>query len=285
MPVSDNIKYRQLKVREGEYVPDIGMEYPEDDALARLVPSPIVKDTVFDENYPFCDRSFKGRIQRVLVNVFVNRLLVSPLNRLRFGLKVQGREVLRRYRKELSSGGISVSNHCYRWDGVAIGQALRRWTWIPMLADHINGPNSFILRGFGGIPLARPTVSAQRKFNEAFDDLHARGEWIHIFPEARSWFFYKPVRPFMKGAFTMAYRWNAPIVPMNISFRKRTGIYRLFDKKCIPLITVRIGEPIFPDASAPRKAEVERLQVAAHKAVCDLAGIEYNTWPASSNEN
>lgn len=89
----------------------------------------------------------------------------------------------------------------------------------------------------------------------------------------------------MKGAFTMAYKWNAPILPISLSYRPRTGLYRLFDKKCMPLITVRIGEPIFPDPTAPRKAEVERLMQASHEAVCRLGGIEHNPWPYKWNEN
>lgn len=285
MSITNNKRYRELKVREGEYVPDIGMDYPEDDPLVRLVPTKIVKHQVFDENYPFVDRSFKGRIHRIFANIFINRGIVAFLNRVLFGIRFEGRDVLRRYRKELKDGAISVSNHCYPYDGVAVSCALRRWVWTPMLPDHINGPSRFVLRGFGGIPLAEPTLSAQKKFNDTFDDLHRRKQWILIFPEARSWFFYKPVRPFMKGAFSMAYKWNCPIVPVNISFRPRTGIYKLFQKANVPLLTVRIGEPIFPNPEAPRKVEVDRLQEAAHSAVCSLAGIEHNPWPYKWNEN
>ena len=277
--MKENPRYVNLEVRPGEYVPETGIDYPADDNMARLVPAPVVKQLSFDESYPYLDDSFSFKFQHFLAYA----LVFGPffiVNSLRYGLRFEGREVLRKYRKELKGGAVSVSNHCYRWDGMAIAEALRRHIWIPMLHDHFQGPDRWYLRYFGGIPLSDGSLSATRAFNNAFDEHHRRGEWVHVFPEARNWHFYKPVRPFQKGAFTMAYRWGVPVVPISISYRKRKGICRLFDKAEIPLITVRIGEPIFPDTGAPRKAEVDRLLRATHAAVCELGGITSNTWDA-----
>ena len=120
-----------------------------------------------------------------------------------------------------------------------------------------------------------------KAFNAAFDEFHRRGYWFHIFPEAKRWDWYKPLRPFQKGAFTMSYKYNMPILPCAIVYRPRTGIYRWFGPKDEPLTCVVYGEPIFPDTTAPRAAETERLLNVTHQTICQLAGIEHNTWPSS----
>lgn len=272
-----------LILRQGEYLPRTGMNYPTDDPYARLVPAPQVRKLVFDETYPFLDDSFGFKFQRFIAYF----LVFGPyqlINFLRYGLRFEGRNILRKYRKELKNGAVSVSNHCYRWDGMAVSEALHRRVWIPMLSDHFNGPDMWSLKYFGGIPLPDGSFGAQKAFNNAFDTHNSRKEWIHVFPEARNWNFYKPLRPFRKGAFTMAYKYNVPIVPIGLTYRPRTGIHRLFDKKEIPLITVKIGEPIFPDKSAARSKEVGRLLHESFEAVLKLNGIERNPWPETWTE-
>ncbi len=275
--------YGKLKLKEGEYLPDTGAEYPEDNPFASLVPSVQLREVKFDDSYPYLDRSLSFRLQNMLAYflVFIPYYLI---NRLVYGVRFEGRGILRKYRKEFSKGIVSVANHCYRWDGMAIAEALRHRLWIPMLKTHFTGKDAWYLRYFGGIPVPED-FGGLRKFNEAFDTLNSEGGWIHVFAESRNWHFYKPLRPFKKGAFTMAYKYNAPILPIAIAYRERKGFYTLTGKKELPLITVRIGEPIFPDKSRPRKEEVSNLLVKTHSAICELAGIIENPWPAEFNED
>lgn len=285
MSLFDNIRYKELVTAPGIYIPDVGIDYPEDDPYKRLVDAPITKNLKFDETYPFLETDFISKFTRAFLYLKVFTLY-KLIHRLRYGLKFEGRENLRKHKKDFKNGIVSVSNHCYRWDGMAISEALGHTLWIPMLGDHLAGPSRTKLRNFGGIPLPEDgSFAATKKFNEAFDYHAAHKGWIHVFPEARSWFFYKPLRPWKTGAFTMAYRYDFPVLPINLSFRPRTGIFKLFDKPEIPLVTVRIGEPIFPDKNQPRRPEVERLMNEAFEAVCKLGGIEKNSWPVTWNEN
>jgi len=284
MSIKDNIQYQQMKVTPDTYVPDFGMEYPTDDPYARLVPAPITRPITIDENYPYLDDSLSYKIQRWMVYTFLAFGPLFLVNKLLYGVRFEGRDILKKYKKEFKDGIMIVSNHCYKLDGMSISEALRHRLWIPMLKDHFLGPNWWMLTYFGGIPVPED-IASLRKFNEAFDELHRRKKWILIFPEARSWFFYKPLKPFKKGAFTMAYKYKCPILPMNLSYRPRTGIHKLFCNPQTPLITVKIGEPIFPDTTKPRKEEVENLCIKSHKAICDMAGIIENPWPATWNEN
>ena len=152
-----------------------------------------------------------------------------------------------------------------------------------MFAPNFRTKDQFYLRIVGGIPIpaAEAGLSAMKAFNAAFDAYDKEGYWFHIFPEAKRWDWYKPLRPFQKGAFTMAYKYNKPIIPFAITYRERTGLWRLFGPKDEPLTQVVIGAPIYPDATKPRAVETERLLKETHATICRLAGIEHNTWPSS----
>lgn len=153
---------------------------------------------------------------------------------------------------------------------------------IPMFAPNFRTKDQFYLCIIGGIPIpaAEAGMSAMKAFNSAFDEFHRRGYWFHIFPEAKRWDWYKPLRPFQKGAFTMAYKYNKPIIPFAVSYRERTGIWRWLGAKDEPCTQVIMGAPIFPDTTKPRAVETERLLNETHQTICRLAGIEHNSWPS-----
>lgn len=278
-----NIRYQQLQVTPGTYVPNVGIDYPEQNPVERLHRPIYDRNVVVDEHYPFVDDSFRYRLHRWFNYTFTMYTAVNIFMRIKFGLRYEGREFLKKYKKELQAGAITLGNHVYPLDAptIIMGVHGNRHTMIPMFAPNFSTKDNYFLTAVGGIPIPEPEagLSALKKFNEAFDEFHRRGYWFHIFPEAARWDFYKPLRPFKKGAFTMAYKYGMPLIPCVITYRERTGIYRLFGKKELPLWTVRYGEPIIPNLSAPRKVEVERLRETAHRTMQELAGITSNPWP------
>ena len=76
----------------------------------------------------------------------------------------------------------------------------------------------------------------------------------------------------------MAYKYGMPIIPCVITYRERTGIYKLFGKPSQPLLTVTIGEPVFPDKTNSRKDEVDRMRTEARQRMEKMAGITHNPW-------
>lgn len=276
----DNQKYREMELVAGEYVPDIDVEYPTDDSSRKIaeVRYDGRESAPIDENYPYLDRSWRFKI-----NYWINRILciifVIPMNRLRYGLKIKGKENLKPYKKLLKDGAMTVCNHVYRWDMLCVMDAMGcHKTWFPVYGEHLKGKDAWFIRYVGGIPVPE-TVAGMRPFNEAFDRLHEEKQWLHVFPEASSWRFYKPVRSFKKGAFTMAYKYNIPLIPCVISYRERTGFYRLFSKD-EPLVTLNVGTPIIPDTTKARKEEIDRLLQESHAQMVKMAGITRNPWPA-----
>ena len=291
-----NKRYEQLRVTPDTYVPPVTTDFPEDDPYVGLYKP--VYDRSFpevDATYPYVDDSWRNRLRVWLGYNCVLRLLGWIL-RIRYGLRwrMAGEQQwhrsscpIRRRLKQynLDNGAITIANHCYRHDCASVFTALHQHhhTRIPMFAPNFRTKDQFYLRIIGGIPIPAPEagLSAMKAFNAAFDEFHRRGYWLHIFPEAKRWDWYKPVRPFQKGAFTMAYKYNMPLLPCAVSFRPRTGIYRWLGPKDEPLTQVVIGEPIYPDTTQPRAAETERLLRVTHEKLCQLAGIEHNTWPSS----
>lgn len=279
-----NKRYIDLEVTEGTYVPPVTVDYPEDDPYVGMYKPVYDRDfPVVDADYPYVDDSWQNRL-RIWYGYRVMLRLLKLILRIKYGLRWTGKENLRKYRKQLAGGAITISNHCYRHDCASVLSAIgASWhTRIPMFAPNFRTKDQFYLRIVGGIPIPAPEegLSAMKAFNAAFDEFHRRGYWFHIFPEAKRWDWYKPLRPFQKGAFTMSYKYNMPILPCAVVYRPRTGIYRLLGPKDEPLTQVNIGEPIFPDTTQPRAAETERLLKQTHETICLLAGIEHNTWPS-----
>lgn len=277
-----NIRYDELQVEPGTYVPQIGKTYPQDDPVTRLVHTPHDREVIIDENYPYIDDSLKMRFWHRFGYAMILNFCLRIMLRVKMGLRVRGRHYLREYKKELKGGAITIANHMFRLDCpcVLIAVGAKHTTKIPMFAPNFSTKDNFFMRIVGGIPIP-DSMAALKCFNAAFDEYHRRGSWFHIFPEASRWDFYKPLRPFQKGAFTMSYKYQMPILPCVINYRERTGIFRLFAPKDIPLLTVEIGEPIFPRKDAPRKDEVERMRTAAHVQMEKMAHITHNTWPVA----
>jgi len=291
-----NKRYIDLKVTEGTYVPPVTIDYPEEDPYEGLYKPVYDRDfPAVDANYSYVDDRLSRRLL-IWCGCHVVLRLLGLILRLKYGLrwKMEGdkkwsrcswtlRRRLRKY--DLSHGAITIANHCYRHDCASVLSSIHasHHLRIPMFAPNFRTKDQVFLCMVGGIPIPAPEagLSAMKAFNAAFDEFDRRGYWFHIFPEAKRWDWYKPLRPFQKGAFTMAYKYNKPIIPFAVTYRERTGIWRLLGPKDEPLTQVIMGAPIFPDTTQPRAVETERLLNETHATICRLAGIEHNTWPSS----
>ena len=270
------------------YKPELGIVYPEkpDEHMVELK---ITHEVIVDENYPFLDKSGRFRFMRGLMHLGIFTL-VFTLSPLRYGLRIEGRQILRKHRKLLKNGAMTVSNHIHRWDFLFVLQALRyRLMYFPAWKENLSGPDESFIRLAGGIPVPEG-IHAIRYFNQAFDEIHARKKWIHVFPESSRFDYFWPIRPFKKGVFTLAHRYNLPVIPIAFSYRKPHFPFTLVNflrslKKTqkLPMITLRIGEPILLDENLPRKEAVQKLRKECHEAIVTLAGISDNPYPAEGD--
>lgn len=274
----ENKKYQEMTVKEGVFIPNVEDTFSEEDPFVHKVTGEIIHNEVFDENYPYLENTLKWKLNHLwcLIRAHLICFWVNPLI---FGLRIKGKENLKKHKEELKDGAITVCNHAYGWDFLSVWQASGKFRmWYPAWAENFQTSVRDQMRGTGGIPVPK-SMSAMKKFNEAFDTLHERKAWIHVFPEECRWDNYKPLRPFRKGAFIFAYKYKTPIIPMVISYRERTGLYKYFAKNK-PLYTITIGEPMYPNMELPRKESVDEMRDRVHAKMVEMAGIINNPWPS-----
>ena len=242
---------------------------------------------VFDTEYPYIDRSRSFRFKQSLIRLLLNTV-VFPLARIRLGLKIEGRENIKKHRDVLKNGVVSIANHVHMWDYIAVMRAIRPFrsnllSWAP----NINGENGTLIRMVGGIPIPDSNIAATKTYLKAVRDLLQNEHgWLHIYPEGSMWEYYAPIRPFKRGAAHIACDSNKPILPLGFSYREPEWIRKKIFRQ-IATFTVHIGEPIFPNGELGAKDRERDLTERCHDAVCRLAGIDpkENLYPAVFNNS
>jgi 1-acyl-sn-glycerol-3-phosphate acyltransferase len=229
---------------------------------------------VFDASYPYIDKSKWFRFRQNVVRLLLNTI-VFPMTGIRLGLKIEGRENIKKYRDVLDNGVISVSNHVHMWDYLAVMKAVRPHRTNLLVWDrNVNGENGTLIRLVGGIPIPEDNVASQKAFLKSLGSLLKEDHgWIHIYAEGSMWEYYQPVRPFKRGASLIAVSNGKPVMPLGFSYREPGWIRRHIFRQ-IALFTLHIGEPLYPDMSLRPKEREKDLTVRTHRAVCSLAGID-----------
>ena len=261
------------------YKEDLGYKYP-DRSDEHMITVKHIRDTHFDENYPYYDKSKWFKFKRVILWICLN-LFVFLVCTIRYGLKIHGRENIKKNKKLLKNGAITICNHVLMWDYICVMKAIRpHLQYHPGWKTNFEGPNGPLIRWVGGIPIPTDNIRAMIKFKHAIDDVLEDGKWLHFFPEGSMWFYYPDIRPLKKAVFKYAVRHDKPVIPMSISFRPAKGIRRLFSKK--PCADLHIGEPMLPDKNLKINDAIDRLHRDAYHIMQFMNGINpgdptYNT--------
>lgn len=253
------------------YVPHSNISYPEYTDQHYLK---VLKDdgTVFDKDYPYIDNSKSFKFKRFWVRVLLY-LIVFPLSYIRFGLKIRGRRYLRKNKKILKQGALSICNHVHMWDYIMIMNAIKPVRpYLLSWKKNVSGESGPLVRLVGGIPIPENDPQATVVYLNTIRDLLSNGGWLHIYPEGSMWEYYRLIRPFKKGVAHLARMTNKPIVPFGISYRRPNWFRRVFlrQKACYNLCC---GEPIFINENlSPQEQEVDLLK-RCHEAVNNLVGL------------
>jgi len=88
----------------------------------------------------------------------------------------------------------------------------------------------------------------------------------------------------------MAHRYKLPVLPLGFSYRKprfpftvSNLVRSLLGYQKVPMVTVRIGEPLLFDETLPRKEAVQKMRKDCHNAIIRLAGVKDNPFPAEGD--
>ncbi len=239
----------------------------------------------FDKDYPYVDKSSGFNFRRALVFFLLN-VIVFPVAAIRLGLKTNGKKNLKKHKETLKKGVISCSNHIHFWDYICIMRAIRpKKPYVLAWDKNINGETGTLMRLVGGIPIPKNDIHASHAFGDCVGGM-LDGGWLHVYAEGSMWEFYRPIRPFKNGAAYLACKFGKPILPIAFSYRE-PGFIRKKIFRQTALLTVNIGEPLFPDETLRHIDRVTDLQRRSHEAVCALAGFGpgENIYPPVYNDS
>ena len=264
------------------YKEDLGYVYP-DKSDEHMITVKHIRDTHFDVNYNYYDKTFFNKIKRGVLRVALY-LVGFPVVTIRHGLKIYGRENLKKHKELLKDGAITICNHVLMWDYLCIMKAIRpRLQYFPGWKTNFEGPNGPLIRWVGGIPVPTHDMRAMVKFKKAIDEVLDDGKWLHFFPEGSMWFYYPDIRPLKPAVFKFAVEHNKPIIPITISFRKRKGLWKLFGKN--PLADLHVGEPLLVDTTLDKKEAIDKLHKEAYHIMQVMNGINPGDPTYNTNQN
>lgn len=224
-----------------------------------------------DKDYEFMPRGFWFRVKRFFVAVLLN-LIVFPVMHLTHGLRIYGRKNLRRHKKELKNGAITISNHVFMWDYLCVQKAIRpHISYFPAWKPNFESGFQPWMRLIGGMPIPEGDIHAMISFKRDMDRVVESGKWLHVFPEGSLWYFYPDIRPLKPAVFQYAVKYGKPLIPIAMSFRPRKGFRKIFGKG--PFVDLHIAEPMYADPTLPPREAVEELRARAYKKMQEMNGI------------
>ncbi len=196
-------------------------------------------------------------------------LVLLPLFKWGFGsyfhLKIRNRDRMKQIRGQ---GCILISNHVHPLDCTFIGAAAS-----PRQIIYTSQEETFYIRGLRSllrfcncVPILKDSAGLCM-FSEEMEKQLKNGKTVTMYPEGTIDVCCDHLRTFRLGAFMIASKAGVPIVPMIITPRKPTGIWKLLRKDSY-CVTIEVGEPILPPAELEhsrekalwmRKTAIERM--------------------------
>ena len=135
------------------YRHNIDYQYP-DQCDEHMITVKHLRDIYIDKDYPYLQKSFWFKCQRVFLWI-VLRVLMFWLICITHGLRIYGRENLKKHKELLKDGAITISNHVFMWDFICVMKAIRpRLMFFPAWKNNLEGPNGPLIRMAGGIPIS-----------------------------------------------------------------------------------------------------------------------------------
>ena len=171
----------------------------------------------------------------------------------------------------VKGGKIVTCNHFSISDNYAVWVALRDHMGGKMLykvireGNYTNPPKPFglFMRHCNTLPLSSQK-STMVKFMSAFSELLDRGETILIYPEQGMWHGYKKPRPMQDGAFSLAVRNRAPVIPIFITMQDSDTLDA--DGFFVQEYTLHILPAIYPDKALSQAEAKKKMKDENYKA-------------------
>lgn len=200
----------------------------------------------------YLNKKFSSKIKREIAYGSAERFLKKLIKQKQLVINdIKGIE----YLKDLKTGGILTCNHFNPFDCFAAEEVFRRARKtrkrrlykIIREGNYTNFPGlyGFFFKNCDTLPLAS-NKSVMKEFMKATEVILKRGDLILVYPEQSMWLNYKKPKPMQNGAFRIAVKNNVPVVPMFITFNKKS-------ENSVDEYTIHINEPIYPKCDLSQK--------------------------------
>ena len=216
------------------------------------------------ENIDYLRNKMTSKLKRIFANEVGERFLDNLLRNNKLIIKnINGLENL----NKVKTGAIITCNHFNPFDCFTVEKVFRmcenekdkRLYKVIREGNYTNFPGlyGFFFRNCDTLPLSS-NKRTMVNFIKAVDTILQGGDYILIYPEQSMWWNYKKPKPLKDGAFKLAARNNAPVVPIFITMEDSNIIGE--DGFNIQEYTINIGEPIYPDKNLNEKENTEIMK-------------------------
>ena len=252
------------------YRHNLNFTYPER-SDAHMLTLKATREINLDSDYEYLPHGFLFGVKRAAVAALLHTI-VFPVMHLTHGLRIYGKENLRKHKKELKNGAITISNHVFMWDYLCVLKAIRpHISYFPAWKTNFESGFQPLMRIIGGIPIPEGDIHAMHKFKRSLDEVVESGKWLHVFPEGSLWYFYPDIRPLKPAVFQYAVKYQKPLIPISMSFRPRRGFRKIFGKG--PFVDLHIAEPMYADPTLPPREAAFELRARAYHVMQVMNGI------------
>lgn len=221
------------------------------------------------ENIDYLKKKMTSKIKRVFANEVGERFLDSLLKNNKLIIKeIKGMDNL----KNVTTGAIVTCNHFNPFDSFSIEKVFRlsgkiedkRLYKVIREGNYTNFPGfyGFLFRNCDTLPLSS-NKRTMVEFMKSVKVILERGDFILIYPEQSMWWNYRKPKPLKSGAFKMATRSNAPIIPIFITMEDSDIIGD--DGFPVQEYTINIEKPIYPDENLSEKENTESMKEKNYK--------------------
>jgi 1-acyl-sn-glycerol-3-phosphate acyltransferase len=186
-------------------------------------------------------------------------------SKIKFGVKVVGKKKLKRAHIK---GYFIYGNHTQEADGflnqVFVSNPRRTYVVCSQDVVCIKGIRNLVMM-LGAIPVpARP--SEAKKFIDAIEYHHKKGDVIVIFPEAHIWPYTTLIRDFPDASFSYPAQLNAPVVAVCSTYEERK-----FFRHRPPRLVIHVSDPFYPNPALPLGERVHELRESVYNYMVDVS--------------
>lgn len=180
--------------------------------------------------------------------------------KIRFSMRVVGREKLKLHRKE---GYFLYGNHTLAPGDGFIPSCLT-FPKKDVVLVHPDNVSLFGTKNFmemiGALPLPNH-ISGMENFLRAVEDRVSKGCSLVIYPEAHIWPYYTKIRPFTAVSFRYPAMYGCPVYCFTVTYQRRSGRNRR------PSVTVYIDGPFYPEKGKHPRENAAQLRDSVYHAM------------------